>query len=254
MSIIDGQKINNTFFISINNPKSKNSMVPGFHPQLQSKIDEAENSKEINSIIIFGEGGFFCAGGDLRTMAGESESNVPDMKGSLADIAMKLNKLCKPVVTRIEGNVFAGALLLVCNSTHAYALDSVSFCAPEIKRGIWPFMVMAGLFRVVSKRDGLDLIMRGEPIDAQEAARIGLINAALNSVALKEKTTKVISDLAKLPPKTMTRGLQAFNQQENMSFSEAIKFLEKEIQYPLTSEEAKEGISAFLEKRDPNWD
>ena len=254
MSIIDGQKINNTFFISINNPKSKNSMVPGFHPQLQSKIDEAENSKEINSIIIFGEGGFFCAGGDLRTMAGESESNVPDMKGSLADIAMKLNKLCKPVVTRIEGNVFAGALLLVCNSTHAYALDSVSFCAPEIKRGIWPFMVMAGLFRVVSKRDGLDLIMRGEPIDAQEAARIGLINAALNSVALKEKTTKVISDLAKLPPKTMTRGLQAFNQQENMSFSEAIKFLEKEIQYTLTSEEAKEGISAFLEKRDPNWD
>ena len=77
---------------------------------------------------------------------------------------------------------------------------------------------------------------------------------ALNSVALVEKTTKVISDLAKLPPKTMTRGLQAFNQQENMSFSEAIKFLEKEIQYTLTSDEAKEGISAFLEKRDPNWD
>ena len=68
MSIIEGQKINNTFFISINNPKSKNSMVLGFHPQLQSKIDEAENSKDINSIIIFGEGGFFCAGGDLNSL------------------------------------------------------------------------------------------------------------------------------------------------------------------------------------------
>ena len=245
---------NHILSISLNRPEKKNAINAVMTNELLYLLDYAKQSSSIRVIELSACGDVFCAGGDLRSMSGESESNVPDMKGSLADIAIKLNELCKPVVTRIEGNVYAGALLLVCNSTHAYALDSVTFCAPEIKRGIWPFMVMAGLFRVVSKRDGLDLIMRGEPIDAQEAARIGLVNAALNSVALKEKTTKVISDLAKLPPKTMTRGLQAFNQQEAMSFSEAIKFLEKEIQYTLTSDEAKEGISAFLEKRDPNWD
>ena len=93
MSIIEGQKINNTFFISINNPKSKNSMVLGFHPQLQSKIDEAENSKDINSIIIFGEGGFFCAGGDLNSLKTRRDMTVPERLETLEQLNGTIKKL-----------------------------------------------------------------------------------------------------------------------------------------------------------------
>lgn len=239
--------------ISLNRPEKKNAIDPIMTNEFLYAINYAKQNDSVRVIEISAKGEVFCAGGDLGSMSEEKDSNVPDMKGTLADIALSLNELCKPVVTRIEGNVYAGALLLICNSTHAYALNTVSFCAPEIKRGIWPFMVMAGLFRVISKRDGLDLIMRGEPIDANEAARIGLINAALNKNDLHITVDKVIEDLSKLPPKAMSRGLKAFNYQEKLNFSDAMKFLENEIHETLTSEEAKEGITAFLEKREPDW-
>ena len=120
MSIIDGQKINNTFFISINNPKSKNSMVPGFHPQLQSKIDEAENSKEINSIIIFGEGGFFCAGGDLNSLKTRRDMAVPERLETLNQLngtIKKIKECSKPTIAAVEGGA-AGAgvsLAMACD-------------------------------------------------------------------------------------------------------------------------------------------
>ena len=87
--------------------------------------------------------------------------------------------------------VLAGALLIVSNATHAIAVDEATFSAPEIHRGLWPFMVMAGLFRVMPKRAGLDFIMRGKPIDSKKAKDWGLINKSvkkeeLNTTSLRE--------------------------------------------------------------------
>ena len=212
-------------FISLNRPEKKNAINPVMTNELLYVLNYANDENEV----------------------------IPDMKGTIADIVKKLRSLCKPVVCRIEGNVYAGALLLVCNSSHAYALDDVTFTAPEIKRGIWPFMVMAGLFRVMPKRAGLDMIMRGEAMIAAEAQRTGLINAALNKDDLSKHVDKVVNDLSELPPKAMKKGLNAYNNQEFDDFEKAMVFLEKEIGESIQSEEAKEGITAFLEKRKPNW-
>ena len=229
-------------FISLNRPEKKNAINPVMTNELLYVLNYANDENNVRVLEISAQGDVFCAGGDLNTMAGEENETIPDMKGTIADVVKKLRSLCKPVVCRIEGNVYAGALLLVCNSSHAYALNNVTFTAPEIKRGIWPFMVMAGLFRVMPKRDGLDMIMRGEAMVAAEAQRTGLINAALNK-----------DDLSKLPPIAMKKGLNAYNRQEFDDFEKSMEFLEKEIGESIQSEEAKEGITAFLEKRKPNW-
>jgi enoyl-CoA hydratase/carnithine racemase len=143
---------------------------------------------------------------------------------------------------------------MITNATHAIAVKDAKFSAPEIKRGLWPFMVMAGLFRVMPKRAGLDFIMRGNYIDASKAEAWGLINKSVEKNQLDEYVDNLAKELSSLAPGTMRIGLQAYANQDNMSFDEALPYLQEQIAECFKSDDAKEGISAFLEKRDPKWD
>ena len=115
-------------------------------------------------------------------------------------------------------------------------------------------MVMAGLFRVMPKRAGLDFIMRGQPIDASEAEKFGLINQSVNKEHLDETVNSLAKELASLAPETMQFGLEAYEKQDSKSFNEALPYLQEQIAKCFEGKDAKEGISAFLEKRKPNWD
>jgi enoyl-CoA hydratase/carnithine racemase len=202
-------------------------------------------------VVIAAEGNIFCAGADLTRT--KSESNVPKLKNN-DDISLSLRHLYKPVICKIQGSVYAGALLIVSNSTHAIAVKEAEFSAPEIHRGLWPFMVMAGLFRVMPKRAGLDFIMRGQPIDASKAEKFGLINQSVNKEHLDETVNSLAKELASLAPETMQFGLEAYEKQDSKSFNEALPYLQEQIAKCFEGKDAKEGISAFLEKRKPNWD
>jgi enoyl-CoA hydratase/carnithine racemase len=142
---------------------------------------------------------------------------------------------------------------MVTNATHAIAVDTAKFSAPEIHRGLWPFMVMAGLFRVMPKRAGLDFIMRGQPIDAAKAEVWGLINESVSADQLDDKVSQLANELASLAPGTMQFGLEAYEKQDALEFDEALPYLQKQIAKCFEGEDAKEGITAFLEKRKPNW-
>jgi enoyl-CoA hydratase/carnithine racemase len=142
----------------------------------------------------------------------------------------------------------------VTNATHAIASKEAAFSAPEIHRGLWPFMVMAGLFRVMPRRAGLDFIMRGKPIDSKKAQEWGLINEYVNRDELDKRVDEITKELASLAPKTMQLGLKAYEKQDSKSFDEALPYLKEQISECFKSEDAKEGITAFLEKRKPNWD
>ena len=141
MSIIEGQKINNTFFISINNPKSKNSMVLGFHPQLQSKIDEAENSKDINSIIIFGEGGFFCAGGDLNSLKTRRDMTVPERLETIEQLngtIKKIKECSKPTIAAVEGGAAGAGVSLAMACDFLIMSDKSFLSLAYVKIGLTP--------------------------------------------------------------------------------------------------------------------
>jgi len=245
------------FTITLNRPDSKNAINPVMSNELIYAFDYARQTRDIRVVILAAEGNIFCAGGDLRTMSGGKVegpvSNVPK-RGETDEISLRLRHMNKPVIAHIQGPVLAGALLLVCNATHAYAADHAHFSAPEIKRGIWPFMVMAGLFRVMGKREGLDFIMRGERISAQDAAKTGLINQAVPANELDELVMNRAKELAALAPGTMQLGLAAYNAVEDLEFDPALPFLKEQLNACLKSDDAKEGITAFLEKREPNWD
>jgi enoyl-CoA hydratase/carnithine racemase len=219
--------------------------------ELNYALAYAKQESSIRVLVIAAEGNIFCAGADLTRA--KSESNVPKLKNN-DDISLSLRHLYKPVICKIQGSVYAGALLIVSNSTHAIAVKEAEFSAPEIHRGLWPFMVMAGLFRVMPKRAGLDFIMRGQPIDAYKAEKFGLINQSVNKEHLDEAVNSLAKELASLAPETMQFGLEAYEKQDSKSFNEALPYLQEQIAKCFEGKDAKEGISAFLEKRKPNWD
>ena len=241
--------------ITLNRPEKKNAINDVMSNEIIYALSYAKQSDRIRAIKIQANGDVFCAGGDLKNMwtkKDDSISSVPKL-GDVEDISLLIRNLNKPVVCKIQGNVLAGALMIVCNATHAIAASNVTFAAPEIKRGIWPFMVMAGLFRVMPKRQGLDFIMRGESIDAETAEKYGLINHYVPESELDNTVDLLISSLVKLPPNTMKMGLAAYNKQDRMAFDEALPYLREQIKLCIDSEDAKEGIQAFIDKRQPSW-
>ena len=242
---------NNILTLTLNRPEKKNALNNVMMNEINYALAYAKQERDVRVVVIAAEGDIFCAGADLRRE--KSESNVPVLEDA-NDISLALRHLYKPVICKIQGSVLAGALLMVTNSTHAIAIKEAKFSAPEIKRGLWPFMVMAGLFRVMPKRAGLDFIMRGQPIDADKAEQWGLINESVDSQDLDNKVDNLASELASLAPGTMQFGLEAFEKQDAMSFDSALPYLQEQIAKCFEGEDAKEGISAFLEKREPDWD
>ena len=242
---------NNILTITLNRPEKKNALNNVMMNELNYALAYAKQERSIRVVVIAAEGDIFCAGADLTRT--KSESNVPKIEGA-DDISLSLRHLYKPVICKIQGSVLAGALLIVTNATHAIAVRDAKFSAPEIHRGLWPFMVMAGLFRVMPKRAGLDFIMRGQPIDSSEAEKWGLINKSVDRVELDDTVRSLAEELANLAPETMQFGLEAYEKQDSKSFDEALPYLQEQIAKCFEGKDAKEGIAAFLEKRKPNWD
>ena len=242
---------NNIMTITLDRPEKKNALNNAMINEINYALAYAKQEKSIRVICIAAEGDIFCAGADLSQTV--SKSNVPKLENA-DDISISLRHIYKPVVCKIQGSVLAGALLIVTNATHAIASKEASFSAPEIHRGLWPFMVMAGLFRVMPRRAGLDFIMRGKPIDSKKAQEWGLINEYVNRDELDKRVDEITKELASLAPKTMQLGLKAYEKQDSKSFDEALPYLKEQISECFKSEDAKEGITAFLEKRKPNWD
>jgi len=242
---------NHVLTITLNRPEKKNALNNVMMNEICYALSYAKQERRIRVVIIAAEGDVFCAGADLRRE--KADSNVPKIEGS-DDISLLIRHLYKPVICKIQGSVHAGALLMVTNSTHAIAVDDAKFSAPEILRGVWPHMVMAGLFRVMPKRAGLDFCMRGQAIDAKKAEEWGLINQSVPKKELDKVVSDMASDLANLAPGTMQFGLEAYVNQDGMNFDEALPYLGKKSAETFAGPDAQEGIAAFLEKRDPNWD
>ena len=241
---------NNILTITLNRPEKKNALNNVMMNELNYALAYAKQEREIRVVVIGAEGDIFCAGADLRRA--KEESNIPKLDNA-DDISFSLRRLHKPVICKIQGSVLAGALLIVSNSTHAVAVKEATFSAPEIHRGLWPFMVMAGLFRVMPKRAGLDFIMRGQPINATKAELWGLINQSVAADDLEKTVADLASELASLAPETMRLGLAAFEKQDALVFDEALPYLQEQIAQCFQGNDAQEGIAAFLEKRKPNW-
>ena len=247
---VDGHVCN----ITMNRPEKRNALSAQLVNELIVGLEIAAQQDGVRVVILSGAGGAFCAGADLSLMSGGGAED-PDIphRGGFPELNLAMRNSPLPIISKVERYAMAGALALVCNSTFVLAEEGAKFCAPEIDRGLFPMMVLASLFRTVNKRDGLDMVLTGRKITATEAVEMGLINRAVAPDQLEEATLSLATTLAGKPPTAMQMGLAAYNHQENLSFEDALSYLERQLMEVLGTADAQEGIMAFLQKREPQW-
>ena len=248
-------KERNVLRLRLNRPKKRNAMDPLMVRELAFGLAVAKSDIEIRAVVLEAEGEVFCSGADLKAFAGmqeETDSTIPEPQGDLV-IGDLFRHLHKPCLARVHGPVHAGGHLLIGGCTHIFASDNAVFGLPEVKRGLWPMQVMATLCEILPARYVLDWCMRGRIIDAEEASRIGLVTEVMPLNELDETLESYLKDILANSPTAIRLGLKAWQELGNVPNEERHAFLQKALMNNLATKDAREGIQAFKEKRDPVW-
>ena len=236
--------------LTLNRPDKRNPLGPSTIGELIAAFERARDDASVRAIVVTGAGKVFSAGGDLSAMGTPSGTRIA---GTLPDLFLLMARVGKPIVAMVNGHAMAGGLGLVAACDLAIASDEAEFATPEINVGLWPMMIMALIFRNVGRKRGLELVLTGDRIKAEEAARIGLINRAVPKERLAAEVDALCAKLASKSPKVMALGLAGFHAAEDLALEPALAELQRRVVEVLATDDAREGLTAFLEKRAPVW-
>lgn len=244
--------------ITINRPEKRNPLGPTTLGELLHALDAAKQDQAARVIVITGAGKVFSAGGDLARFSGQAHGQVASDDGAIPPgdfvrLNLALSQLGKPTIAMVNGHAMAGGLGLVVACDIAVAADDAEFALPEINVGLWPMMISANIFRNVSRKQGLLLMMTGDRIPAHEAVAIGLITRAVPKPQLEAEVATLAAKLAAKSPRVMQLGLQAFYAMQDLPLEPALRLLEQQLFAVFATDDAREGLTAFLEKRPPRW-
>jgi enoyl-CoA hydratase/carnithine racemase len=236
--------------ITLHVPERKNPIGPEMANELLYALDDAKEDAGVRVVVLTGAGNAFSAGGDLKQMSGGSGLAH---KGDFADLLLRFPKLGKPTIARVNGVAMGGAIGLIASCDFAVAAESAVLGTPEIKRGLFPMMIMAVLSRVVSRRKLLELMLLGEKITAAQAAELEIVNRAVPDAELDGEVSALATKLAAQSPTALRMGLAAYHYQADRALEESLPYLSGQLMAILGTEDAREGLTAFMEKREPRW-
>jgi enoyl-CoA hydratase/carnithine racemase len=239
--------------LRLNNPARKNAIGPVMVNELLYALEDALADDEVRVVVLTGAGDAFCAGGDFSQMTGGSDAAELPPKGDYADLLLALVRSTKPIVARVNGHAMGGGLGLVAASHFAVAADGAKLGTPEINVGLFPMMIMAVLARVVPRRRLLAMMLFGERMSALAALDAGVVGKVVPSDELDAAVEEIVTKVAGKSPITVKLGLSAFAAQDDLGLAEALPMLRERLGECLGTEDAREGLMAFLEKRAPVW-
>ncbi|MCU0656001.1 MAG: enoyl-CoA hydratase-related protein [Polyangiaceae bacterium] len=237
----------------LNRPERRNAIGPAMVNELLHVLADVHEDGDARVLVLTGAGKAFCAGGDFAQMTSGAEADALPIRGDYADLLLALCRSTKPVVARVNGHAMGGGLGLVAAATFAIASTEAELGTPEINVGLFPMMIMAVLARLVPRRRLVEMMLSGERLRAEEAAAIGLINRAVPPERLDEQVQATVDMLLARSPAALRLGLDAFVMQDDLSLEEALPRLRERLAGVLATDDAREGLMAFLEKRRPVW-
>jgi len=249
------EKRGQALWITINRPEKRNALNAEVIAGIVRGYREAHDDPAIRVIVLTGAGDkAFCAGADLANTGGAfaamdfSKPNV-----DYADLLRLAQNATKPSIARINGVCMAGGMGLLCMTDMAVATETAIFGLPEVKVGVFPMQVMSLLQSLAPRRLINEWSLTGEPFDVHAAQAAGLVNHIAPAGELDAKVDWLIGRLTDKSPTAIRRGKYAMRAIAAMSFDEAIAYTESQIALLAMTEDAKEGLKAFGEKRKPSW-
>lgn len=240
--------------ITLDNPTRRNAIGPRMVNELLYALDDALRDDEVRAVVLTGAGDkAFCAGGDFAQMSGDAA--VPELppKGDYADLLLALTRATKPVVARVNGHAMGGGLGLVAAAHFAIGVDGAKLGTPEIDVGLFPMMIMAVLRRVMPRRELTRMMLFGERLSARRAAELGLLNDVVPREELDVAVAAITDTIAQKSPITVKLGLDAMAAADELSLEDALPMLRDRLAACLATDDAREGLTAFLQKRAPVW-
>lgn len=243
----------NTLTLTLNREAKRNAL----HPQMVNEIAYAFQYAHLTSsvwmIVLQAKGSVFCAGADLKAMAGiieENNSTIPKPQGDIL-IGELFNTVHKPTIAKVTGDVYAGGFFFLAGSNIVLAQDNVKFGLPEVKRGLYPFQVMQALLQVMPARKVIDWCIRGYNLPVEEAARFGLVTKVCSPESIDEETQKITNELKNNSPSAIRHGLEAYHKIQPSGAEH--RYLFDMLQKTIASADGVEGLKAFREKRKAVW-
>jgi enoyl-CoA hydratase/carnithine racemase len=242
--------------VMLNRPEQRNPLSSAMLRDLLTALAWCRDEAEVRVVVLTGAGDrAFCAGADLSSFSDE----VPELerhrdRRRFVELFGLLQELGKPVVGRVNGHALAGGFGLACACDLLLAVEGATFGTPEINVGVWPAMIQAVLARNLPRKLLLEMLLLGERWTAAQLKEAGLVNRVTPSLEeLDAVTADVAGRLARKSPAVMRLGRDSFYQQQDMEFHAALEYLRSQLTLVTLSEDAREGVRAFFEKREPEF-
>jgi enoyl-CoA hydratase/carnithine racemase len=241
--------------IALDQPDTRNALSDELLGELVGALESARDDDAVRCVVLTStHERVFSAGANLAGFAAE----VPLVHKHFAterfpEIFTLLGRLGKPSLCAANGHVLAGALGIALACDLIVAREGARFGTPEINVGVFPFMIMALIYRNVGRKKTNELLLLGEQISAEEAERIGLVNRVVPADQFDEVVREWSEKLAGKSPALMKLGKDAIFRQQDMAFADALDFLRAQLTIAFSTEDIQEGVKAFFEKRPPEW-
>ena len=240
--------------LTLNRPNQQNALSTDLMRALVSKLDKIKNNKNIKVITLFANGNNFCAGHDLKELKlDKSEKRFKEIFELCSQLMTRIVKLPKPVIAGVQGIATAAGCQLVASCDLAIATKNATFATPGVNIGLFCSTPMVAVSRNVSKKRTMEMLLMGNFINANKALDFGLINNVVEDEKLKDETLKIAKNIATKSTATVAIGKEAFYKQLEMSLEDAYAYTSKVMSSNMLEKDAQEGISAFIENRDPIW-
>jgi len=241
--------------LTLNRPDTRNALSIGMLRALQDALDRIAGDPSIHVVVLAGAGPAFCAGHDLKEMRDAEFGR--DYSSELFDectrLMLNILGLPKPVIAQVHGVATAAGCQLVASCDLAVAADNARFATPGVNIGLFCSTPMVALSRNIGRKAAMHMLLTGDLIDAGTALGFGLISEIAPAGELVERTMALASKIAAKSPVTLAIGKQAFYRQLELPTADAYAFASNWMVKNLATEDAREGITAFIEKRSPTW-
>ena len=241
--------------IALDQPDTRNALSDELLDDLIAALEAARDDPRVRCVVLTStHERIFSAGANLGGFAADT-TLVQKHLGTerFPRLFRLIGELGKPTICAANGHVLAGALGIALACDLILAREGARFGTPEINVGVFPFMIMALIYRNVPRKKTNELLLLGEQISAAEAERIGIVNKVFAPEEFEPGVRDWAEKLARKSPLLMKLGKDAMFRQQDMAFLEALDFLRAQLTIAFSTEDIQEGVRAFFEKRDPEW-
>ncbi len=239
--------------LTLNNSKRRNALSSRTLAALEEWLDWIAKDPDARVVVIRSEGPVFSSGHDLNELVNGDEEDYTAVFQACMRVMEGIRLLPKPVIAQVQGLATAAGCQLVATCDIAVAADTAAFATPGVQIGLFCTTPGVAVARSVMPKKAMEMLLTGRPISAQEALDFGLISRIVPADELEERVMELARQIASASADTLALGKAAFYRQIEMDRPSAYQFASKVMVDNLQSDDAKEGISAFLEKRSPVW-